>query len=62
MFDREIADRIRATERAPQPGDALGACIVDALNCGARVVPQPVEPTPLHRALVTALWDARGWR
>jgi len=61
VFDREIADRIRATERAPQPGDALGACIVDALNCGARVVYPPLE-TPLHRALVEALWDARGWR
>jgi len=26
-----IADRIRATERAPQPGDALEACVADAL-------------------------------
>lgn len=56
-----IADRIRATERAPQPGDALEACVVDALQCGTRIAYPPLE-TPLHRALVESLWDARGWR
>jgi|GEM_PF-852261 hypothetical protein len=52
-----IADRIRATERAPQPGDALEACVADALQVGSRVVPQP---TGLSRAFVEAMWRARG--
>ena len=47
------------TIRAPQPGDALGACIADALQVGTRVVPQP---TPLHLALLDAVARSTTWR
>jgi hypothetical protein len=56
-----INDLAIETIRAPQPGDALEACVVDALQCGTRIAYPPLE-TPLHRALVESLWDARGWR
>jgi hypothetical protein len=52
-----------AIETIRQPGDALGACIKDALLCGTRVVVrEPVRETPLHRALVESMWQSRGWR
>jgi hypothetical protein len=58
-----IADRIRATERVPQPGDALSACIVDALTCGTRIAYPPLpEPMPLPRALVEAMFHSTTWR
>jgi hypothetical protein len=37
------------------------ACIADALNVGTRVVYPPLpEPSPLPRALVDVMWNARG--
>ena len=56
-----INDLAIETISAPQPGDALGAAVVDARTVGTKVTYPPLE-TPLHRALVEAMWDARGWR
>ena len=48
-----------AIETIRQPGDALGACVVDALLCGTRVV---ARETPLHRALVEAMARSTTWK
>ena len=77
MFDHEIIETIRATDRVShlatsidefvartaQPGDALGASVVDALLCGTRVVVrEPVRETPLHCALVESMARSTTWK
>ena len=50
--------------RESQPGDALGACVLDALTVSVRVVPREPLPaaTPLHRALLDAIANSTTWR
>jgi len=56
MLDHEIAETIRTTEEQQSPhGDALGACVVDALLVGCRVCPRP---SPLRDALLRAVAGA----
>ena len=52
-----------AIETIRQPTDAHLACVADCLTVGTRVAYPPLpEPRPLSRALVEAMWSARGWR
>ena len=62
MLDHDIISTIRARES--QPGDTLGACVLDALLVGTRVVPREPLPaaTPLHRALLDAIANSTTWR